>query len=87
MRQSANPWIAASFCAALSLITVVGDLVVSIATRSGAPGGIDVVFYCFLPMCFYFVGAHLAELQRRNQELQARIDELAAALRAERPAA
>lgn len=71
MRQKLGPWLPAVFCAALSLITVIGDLVGRFAT--GAPGAVDTAFYAFLPMCFFFVGAFMAELRRENRELRAQI--------------
>lgn len=76
MRQKLNPWIAAIFCAILSLITIVGDL----ATRflTGMPGGANMVFLCFIPMCFFFVGAFLTELRKENEELRQKIQELSA---------
>lgn len=38
-----------------------------------------IVFYCFLPMCFFFVGTFLSQLQKENRELRSRIDELTSA--------
>lgn len=74
MREKMNPWIAAIFCASLSTITVVGNLACQLM---GGPSDVaSVSFYCFLPMCFFFVGAYMAELRRENQTLQARLDAL-----------
>lgn len=76
MRDKAA-WAPAIFCAMLSLITISGNVIVSLINRTSNFGGIEIVFYCFLPMCFYFVGAFLSHLQRENRELRTRIEELA----------
>jgi hypothetical protein len=74
MREKLGPWLPAIFCAVLSLITVLGNLIGLFAT--GAAGASDVAFYCFLPMCFYFVGAYLMQLRQENRELREQIREL-----------
>ncbi len=76
MKDKLGPWIPAIFCAILSLITVTGNLIASSMNGATPSSGIEVVFYCFLPMCFYFVGALLLKLQRENRELRTRIDDL-----------
>jgi hypothetical protein len=79
MREKLGPWIPSIFCAFLSLITVVGNLFLAFAVgRSHA--GIEIVFYCFLPMCFFFVGAFLSHLNKENLALRTRIDQLASEL-------
>lgn len=83
MKDKLGPWTPAIFCACLSLITVAGNLIVAFTNRAVPWSGIDGVFYCFLPMCFYFVGALLSTLQRENRELRTRIEELASQQRGE----
>ena len=86
MREKLGPWIPAILCACLSLITVVGSLIVDF--RNGtSPSGLDFVFYCFLPMCFYFIGVFLSKLREENTDLRLRIDDLTRALNAEKNAA
>ena len=81
MRDKIGPWTPVIFCAGLSLLTVVGNLVTQFIT--GTSDGVTVVFYCFLPMCFYMVGAFLSQLQKENHELRARIDKLTSTPNAE----
>ena len=64
MRDRLSPWIPAIFCAFLSLITVSGNLILDFMNGTARSSGIDIPFYCFLPMCFYFVGAFLSNLRR-----------------------
>ncbi|MHB9081867.1 MAG: hypothetical protein ACYC3X_30750 [Pirellulaceae bacterium] len=87
MKDKRGPWTPAIFCAFLSLITVAGNLIVVSMNGVAPSSGIDGVFYCFLPMCFYFVGALLSTLQRENRELRTRIEELASQQRGEEHAA
>ena len=46
------------FCAFLSLITVLGSLILDFM-NGNSRSGLDLGFYCFLPMCFFFVGMFL----------------------------
>jgi hypothetical protein len=39
--------------------------------------GVASTFYCFLPMCFYFVGGEIMKLQKENRELRKIVEELA----------
>ena len=71
MREKLGPWLPAMFCAVLSLITVLSDLIGRFAT--GTTGAADVVFYCFLPMCFVFVGVFVSQLRQENRELREQI--------------
>jgi len=75
-----NPWIAAGFCAFISLLMLVGQIVGSawIGTNPVAP-----VFYSFLPMCFVYIGilmkqmqTELADLKRELHEVKSRPAEL-----------
>ena len=76
MREKLGPWIPAIFCAILSLITVSGNVIVAFMNGAANSSGVDSVFYCFLPMCFYFVGAYLSHLKQENVELRSRIEEI-----------
>jgi hypothetical protein len=87
MKDKLAPWTPSIFCAFLSLITVAGNLIVSFMNRAVPSSSIDVVFYCFLPMCFFLVGALLSKLQAENRELRTRIEEVAAQRRGEEHAA
>lgn len=79
MRNTVRPFVPAIFCAALSLITLVANLTTSVMSGTAPPfGSGDLAFYCFLPMCFYFVGTVFSQLQRENRELRARLEELTA---------
>lgn len=85
MREKLGPWAPAIFCAALSFITILGDLVGRFVT--GTAGAADVAFYSFLPMCFYIVGTFLAQLRQENRELREQIQELLPKPIAEKPIA
>jgi hypothetical protein len=87
MCDKLSPWAPAIFCAILSLLTVSGNLIVDFMIETAPLSGIDIPFYCFLPMCFYSVGAFLSNLQRENRELRTRIEELASKLPVEEHAA
>ena len=77
MRDIVRPWAPAMFCAFLCLIALVGDIVLRFVTGpSGPASSISIAFYCFLPMCFYFVGESLVKLQHENRELRARLEEV-----------
>ncbi|MCB9925528.1 MAG: hypothetical protein H6822_25485 [Planctomycetaceae bacterium] len=78
MREKFGPWLPVIFCASLSLITIVANLAAYSMTGVSSTGSGDMTFYCFMPMCFFFVGAYLSQLKKANQELRHRIDELAA---------
>lgn len=76
MREKFSPWLPVIFCIFLSSITVAGNLF--LAFRSGTPQtGIELVFHCFLPLCFLFVGAAVSKLQKENRELRKQIQEVA----------
>ena len=74
MRDKLSPWIPAIFCAFLSLITVSGSLFLAFVYGTSRSSGVDLGFYCFLPMCFCFVGAFVSNLRRENRELRTRIE-------------
>jgi hypothetical protein len=86
MREKLGPWIPAIFCAFLSLITVLGNLILDFMFWTSR-SGLDIVFYCNLPMCFYFVGMFLSKLREENTDLRLRIDDLTPAPNAEKNAA
>jgi len=75
MREKPGPWTPAIFCAFLSLITVLGNLILDFMNGTSR-SGVDVAFYCFLPMCFYMVGVVLSKLREENADLRRRIDAL-----------
>jgi hypothetical protein len=63
-------WIPAAFCAFISLIALFAS------TRSPDPGWWRPVFFAFLPMCFYFVGSAMTQMQRELRSLRHRLTEL-----------
>ncbi len=75
MRKKLEPWVPAIFCGCISLLTVLGNVAVAFMNGSST-GGVELVFYCFLPMCFYMVGMSLSKLRQENEELRRRIDSL-----------
>jgi hypothetical protein len=75
MRLTLAPWLAAVFCAILSLLTVVSNLWLSVANQSDV-GGWAIPFLCFLPMCFYFAGAGIFHMQAEIRELKKQVSEL-----------
>ena len=76
MRDKISPWIAAIFCAGLSAITIIGNLWLMVVNKT-TQNGVETTFYCFLPMCFYFVGIEIAKLHKENRELRKIVEELA----------
>lgn len=74
MKVRIGPWLPMLFCAALSAISVIFNLYT--AFMPGGVASILNVFYCFLPMCFFFVGVFFVHLQKENQELRSRLDRL-----------
>ena len=66
-----QPWIAAWFCAALSLIALAEQVAVVPAGT-----GISIAFLAFLPMCFFFAGAEIWQMQRDILELTKQVSEL-----------
>jgi len=69
MKQTISHWTPAAFCAFLSLIALYG----SIASDAGwwRPA-----FFCFLPMCFLYVGFVTYQMQREIRELRKSIAEM-----------
>ena len=78
MREKLGPWLPAVFCAALAVITTIGNLWSYAAT--GNNGSVTMVFILHMPMCFFFVGVYLAKLRNDNRKLKERLDELTASL-------
>lgn len=74
MREEYLPWIPASFCGVLSLITLTANIAVEFLTGS-SNGGL-IVFLCFMPICFLQVGQLLRKLQRENLDLQKKLNDL-----------
>ncbi len=75
MRDKIGPWQSAKFCAALSLLTVFGNVAGRFLGSTRDIGAI--AFYGFLPVCFFMVGVYLSQLKKENQELREQIQELA----------
>jgi hypothetical protein len=71
MRQKFSHWTPAAFCAFLSLLA----LAMQIGPDSGAW---KPAFYCFLPMCFFFVGLVTSQMQGEIRELRKQLTELQA---------
>jgi hypothetical protein len=63
-------WTPAAFCAFLCLMV----LVMQIAWGEARPWSPP--FYCFLPMCFYFVGMKFAEMQVEINALHQQLADL-----------
>ena len=80
MREQLRPWIAAIYCAALGVIVILAEIVVAFISRTPNFSSVSIVFYCFLPMCFYFVGDFLSSLKKENLALKSQVEELAANL-------
>lgn len=72
---SFSPWLPMRFCIALSVITVVQNLAMTVINKSDV-GGWSMVFLAFLPMCFYFVGALVTKTQVEISQLKTQIAEL-----------
>jgi hypothetical protein len=77
MKQKIAPWLGAVFCAALSLITIVSNLVLTVV-NGGDTGGWAIVFLSFLPMCFYFAAIGTSHMQREIRDLKAQLAQLEA---------
>lgn len=74
MKSKMGPWVPAIFCSVLSVITLVANLVGQFLTGAVQSGLLTLI--CFLPLCFLFVGAQLAQLQKERDDLQRQLDEL-----------
>jgi len=61
------------FCGILSLVAL-GAVLFAPSTAALAP-----VFLCFLPMCFFFVGSEVRNMQREIRELRAQLSAQAGA--------
>ena len=68
-KRATLPWVPMGFCAFLSLITVTANIWLSFVNHSDS-GGWAIGFLCFLPMCFYFVGAATSKTQGEILELR-----------------
>ena len=74
-KQAAAPWLPMIFSAVLSLITLIA-LVASASIPGSGSGGWEIPFVCFLPMCFFFVGAALTHTRKEILDLRAQVAEL-----------
>jgi hypothetical protein len=66
MKQKISFWVPALFCAFLSFIALFRS-----SGESWRPA-----FFCFLPMCFFFVGSALLQMHRQVRSLQERLEQL-----------
>ena len=74
LRKRTAHWVPAGYCVALSLITLCG---VYWSVRVGGPDwGWAIPFLCFLPVCFFHVGATTSAMQREITELRKQVAEL-----------
>ena len=80
MREQLRPWITAIYCAALGFIVILSVIIMAFINRTPNFSSVGIVFYCFLPMCFYFVGDFLSSLRKENLALKSQVEELAAKL-------
>jgi hypothetical protein len=74
MRTQWMPWIPAIYCSALSVITLVSDIVGKSLTGEANAGMI--AFLCFLPICFFHIGGMLKRLQDENTVLRSKLEAL-----------
>ena len=74
-KQAVAPWLPMIFCAVLSLITLISQVVLMWINGADSSGWAT-SFVGFLPMCFFFVGAAVAQLRKEILELRAQVVEL-----------
>ena len=84
MQEKLRPWIPAIFCAAISVITIIANLVLAFTMPNPTPSAprMDFLLYCNLPMCFFLVGDFLSTLRKENLALRTQVDELSSQLKA-----
>lgn len=70
-KQKTQHWVALFFCVCLGLIVIVMSLLVS-----GTLPVALVPFFCFLPMCFFYVGSTTSNLHREIRELRQQVADL-----------
>lgn len=73
---AALPWLSTGFCAALSLICLVAHVALPLVTGSDTSSAWVITFLCFLPMCFFFVGSGIWQMQREIGELRKQLAEI-----------
>lgn len=73
-RKKLLPWVAAGFCAFVSTVTIVTNIILSFVTHTSVND--TLVFLCFMPMCFVFAGAAMYEMQREIRELKQQLGRL-----------
>ena len=76
MKQTLAPWAAAIFCAVLSLICVLSNLLGLMFAGPSDAGNWVIPFLCFLPMCFFYAGAGMSQMQAELRELKKQVSEL-----------
>ena len=74
--QAYDVWGPVAFSAAISVITLVGNLVGSFTTGTSDNGMMTLI--CFLPMIFYFASVSHKQTREHIKVLEARIQQLEA---------
>lgn len=74
-RRAILPWAPAGLCASLSLITICTNLWLTVVNHTDI-GSWAIVFLCFLPLCFLFVGSAMSEMRHEISNLQTQVAEL-----------
>lgn len=67
--SSLSPWSPLRFCVVLSATSVVSNLLLTVINKREV-GGWSLAFLCFLPTCFYFVGAVMSRMQNEIRDLR-----------------
>ena len=71
MKERFTHWVPMAFCGFLCLLALA--MQIGPDTEAWKPA-----FYCFLPMCFFYVGATTSHMQREIRELRKQVEELTA---------
>jgi hypothetical protein len=79
-RQAMYPWTPAAYCVFISVLVFLSQSPIKLG--SGL-----MIFFCFLPMVFIFVGAAIFQMQKEIRELRKQVGELEDRLGVERPIA
>jgi hypothetical protein len=77
LKRIVSPWLAAGFCAVLSLLTICMIIYLESVNRNYV-GDLFmlVVFLCFLPLCFLYVGIGMNQMRNEIMDLRNQIDKL-----------
>jgi hypothetical protein len=74
--QAHDVWMATSFCAVISVISIVANVYGYYSTGKSEVG--MTAFICFLPMAFFYAAASHQQTRERINVLEARIQQLEA---------